>query len=190
MRLTFFMRWMLPSLAVVAAMVPAYAQQTVSTNRSTELRSRPDDAATLVRTLAAGTSVQVAADRSGPWKRVTAGSDTGWLRFMHLGGGAVVTTTESSTGTNVLTGFNRLLGGSKSNEVQARSATVGVRGFGKEDVERASANNSDFEKLKRYQTSAGEAERFASQSRLEFRTVAYLAKDAVTNVNGAKGATR
>ncbi len=190
MRLPQISRWLLPLLLASAA-IPALAQQAVPTNRTTDLRSRPEDASTLIRSLPEGTMVQPINERSGPWKRAKVGQDNGWVRMMHLRGGSTVVEAETSSGGGFFAAFNRLLGGSgERSNTQARSATVGIRGFSKEDVEKASANNSDFEKLKRYQTSGSDADRFANQNRLSSRSVAYLAQDAIANVNSAKGATR
>ena len=69
-----------------------------------------------------------------------------------------------------------------------QGATVGIRGFSKEDVERAELNPVELEKLKRYQVNDAQAQRLASEGRLAFRSVAYLAQDAVASANkqGAK----
>jgi hypothetical protein len=176
---------MLLSVAMLAAactMLPAHAQQSPSTNRATEMRQYPEDSSSLIRTLPDKTAVQVM-DRRGAWSRVRAGSETGWVRMIHLRGGTVVES-ESTSGGGFFAAFNRLLGGDRSSG-RAQSATVGVRGFSREDVERANFNPAEFDKLKRFQVTESDAQRFASQGRLAFRRIAYLSQDAVQNVNSA-----
>lgn len=173
-------------LTAVCAVVPAHAQQSPMTNRATEMRQYPEDGSTLIRALPDKTAVQVM-DRRGAWSRVRAGNDVGWVRMMHLRGGTVVEG-ESTSGGGFFAAFNRLLGGDRASG-RAQSATVGIRGFSREDVERANFNPAEFDKLKRHQATEADAQRFANQGRLAFRSVAYLSQDAVQNVNSA-GAQR
>jgi hypothetical protein len=168
----------MPLLAMLAISTTAQAQQPGFTNKSTDLRASPDDSAKLIRTLPEKTSVELL-ERRGPWNRVKVGADNGFIRMMHMGGGATVVATESSTGGSALAGFNKLLGGDRNSSGRAQAATVGVRGFSKDDLAKAQMNPAEFQKLKRYQVSAGDAQSFASQGRLAFRSVAYLAQDAV-----------
>jgi hypothetical protein len=173
-----------PFLAMLA--ISAGAQVPGLTNRSTDLRASPDDSAKLIRTLAEKTSVELL-ERRGAWNRVKAGADNGFVRMMHMGGGATVVASESTAGGGALAGFNKLIGGDRTSSGRAQSATVGVRGFSKDDVARAQMDPVAFAQLKRYQSSSGDAQSFASQGRLAFRSVAYLAQDAVAaNAGGRK----
>jgi hypothetical protein len=156
----------------------------LNTNRETDMRALPEDASALVRKLADRDSVTLM-ERRGPWSRVRAGTDVGWVRMMHLRGGSAIV--ESGQSAGVFGTLNAAL--SNTGSGRAQSATVGVRGFSKEDVARASFNPAEMEKLKRFQVSDGDAQRFASQGRLAFRSVAYLAQDAVRNVSGAQSAS-
>lgn len=169
-------------MVMASAAIPAHAQQSPMTNRATEMRQYPDETSNLIRTLPDKTNVQVT-ERRGAWSRVRAGNDTGWVRMMHLRGGTVVEG-ESSSGGGFFAAFNRLLSGDRASG-RAQSATVGIRGFSREDVERANFNPAEFDKLKRYQATESDAQRFASQGRLAFRSVAYLSQDAVQNMNSA-----
>ena len=171
-------------LAFAFVQPSAYADESSLTNRQTELRQAPDDSATLIRVLAEKTPTQVL-ERRGAWSRVKIdkSSDIGWVRMMHLRGGATVVETESSGG--FFASFNRLLSGNSRSNTRGQSATVGIRGFSREDVERAQLNPAEFEKLKRFQASQGDADRFATQGRLAFRRVAYLAQDAIDDANAA-----
>ena len=166
------------------------AQEPVLTNRATELRAAPDDTATVIQKLAEKTTVQVL-KRQGPWSQVKVGSQNGWVKMMHLRGGSsvVVESPAQSSSGGFMASFNKLLLGDRERGGQTRqSATVGVRGFSKEDVAKAEFNPVDFAKLKHFQASDADAQRFASQGRLVFRSVAYLSQDAIDGA--AKGAKR
>lgn len=169
----------------------AHAQE-VLTNRSTELRAAADDNAKVIQVLPEKTAVRVIV-RQGAWQQVRVGSNTGWVRMMHLrGGSSVVAEQETTTGSGMLAAFTRLLNSSsdrpRGTTQRAQSATVGIRGFSKEDVERAELNPAELEKLKRFQTNIAEANRFAGSGNLAFRSVAYLSRDAVeaSNPQGAR----
>ncbi|MBL8522601.1 MAG: SH3 domain-containing protein [Betaproteobacteria bacterium] len=169
------------ALLLAGCSFAAFAQ--VLTNKATELRVAPDDNARVIQTLANRTEVKVVV-RQGAWQQVKVGNDTGWVRMMHLRGGSSVVAEEQSPNSGFLAAFTRLLSGSNSGtgvrtSQRAQSATVGIRGFSRADVEAAEFNPAEFEKLKRFQTGDAEARRIASQGRLAFRSVAYLAQDAV-----------
>ena len=164
----------------------ALAQAPVLTNKATELRAAPDDTARVVQSLADKTAVTVLV-RQGAWQQVRVGTNTGWVRMMHLRGGSSVVAEQQSTSGGYLAAFTRLLtssnSGTRSTSQRAQSATVGIRGFSKEDVAAAELNPVELEKLKRFTSSDGDGRRLASQGRLAFRSVAYLAQDAVEAAN-------
>ena len=173
------------SLLGASAAFPAFAQEPLTTNRATELRAAPDDTAAIVKQLADKTPLQLQ-ERKGAWSRVKSANDTGWVRMMHLRGGATVVADEKSPSSGWLASFNRLLSGGGSarpTNQRAQSATVGIRGFSKEDVASAELNPAELEKLKRFQATDADAASLASQRRLAFRSVAYLARDAVDSAN-------
>ena len=175
----------------VSATFPALAQEPLTTNRATELRSAPEDVASIVKRLAEKTSLQLL-ERKGAWSRVKSGNDSGWVRMMHLRGGATVAVDEKTATGSWLARMERLLSGSASStratNQRAQSATVGIRGFSKEDVASAELNPAELEKLKRFQATDAAATRLANERRLAFRSVAYLAQDAVeaANTQGAR----
>ena len=174
------------SAALVCAL--ANAQETALTNRATDLRAGPDDTSTLIQSLADKTSVQVLKTQ-GPWRQVKVGTNTGWVRMMHIRGGSTVVTEQQTSGGGFMASMNKLFLGDRERSGQTRQgATVGIRGFSKEDVERAELNPVELEKLKRYQANDTQAQRLANEGRLAFRSVAYLAQDAVASANkqGAK----
>ena len=166
----------------------ALSQEPVLTNRATELRASPDDSAAVIQRLPEKTAVQVL-QRRGPWSQTKIGTNTGWVRMMHLRGGSSVVVEQQSSSGGFFSSFNRLLLGDRERTAQTRqSATVGIRGFSREDVERAELNPAELEKLKRYQANDAQARQLANQGRLAFRSIAYLAQDAVdaASKQGAK----
>ena len=170
------------------ASMAALAQEPVLTNRATDLRASPDDSAAVIQRLPEKTSVQVL-QRRGPWTQAKVGTNTGWVRMMHLRGGSSVVAEQQSSSGGFFSSFNRLLLGDRERGAQTRqSATVGIRGFSREDVERAELNPAELEKLKRYQANDAQAQQLANQGRLAFRRIAYLAQDAVeaASKQGAK----
>ena len=107
---------------------------------------------------------------------------------LQVRGAVVVESTSSGSSANSWV-TKMLLGDSGRSNQRTQSATVGIRGFSKDDLAKAEFNPAEFEKLKRYQVSDGDAQRFAAQGKLAFRGVAYLAQDAV-DASGAKGAKK
>lgn len=173
------------ALLGASAVTPVLAQDPLMTNRTTELRAAPDDTATVVKLLAEKAPVQLQ-ERKGAWSRVKSANDTGWVRMMHLRGGATIASDQQASGGGWLASMNRLLSGSASRTNQrAQSATVGIRGFSKDDLAQAELNPAEFAKLKRYQASSADAQQLAGQGSLAFRSVAYLAQDAVDGANAA-----
>ena len=161
------------------AIAPAIAQEPLTTNRSTELRSAPDDSATIIKQLAEKTPLQLQ-ERKGAWSRVKSGADMGWVRMMHLRGGATLVTDQQATGGGWLSGMSRLLsGGGSNNNQRAQSATVGIRGITEQDLRDAEPNPAALAKMKGYAVADSDARQLATQGNLAFRNVAYLANDAI-----------
>ena len=173
-------------LLAVTVALPALAQEPLTTNRSTELRSAPEDTASILKQLAEKAPLQLL-ERKGAWSRVKSGSDSGWVRMMHLRGGATVAVDEKTPSGSWLARMERLLSGSsgsnRTTNQRAQSATVGIRGFSREDVASAELNPAELEKLKRFQATDAAATRLANERRLAFHSVAYLARDAVEAAN-------
>lgn len=177
---------MLYSALLVCAFQPALAVAQPATNRATELRTAPDDSSAVIKLLADKTIVQVL-ERRGVWSRAKVANDVGWVRMMHLRGGVTIAPAEKSATDAWMAKMERLVVGAPAakgaSSQRAQAATIGIRGFSKEDVQRAELNPQEFEKLKRFQASDVAARRLASEQRLAFRGVAYLARDAVEAVN-------
>ena len=173
-------RRMVIGLLLAGSSLAVSAQTSVLTNRATELRSAADDMAKVIQLLPEKTEVRVLV-RQGAWQQVRAGANTGWVKMMHLRGGSSIVAEQQSTGGGFLAAFNRLLAGSDRPQTgqRAQSATVGIRGFSKEDVTSAELNPAELERLKRFQATDSDANALARERRLAFRSVAYLARDAV-----------
>lgn len=172
------------TLLATCAVTTAQAQA-VMTNRATELRAAADDAAKVIQSLPDKTEVRVVI-RQGAWQQVRVGNNTGWVRMMHLRGGSSIVAEQQSSSGGFFAAFTKLLAGTNdrpSGNQRAQSATVGIRGFSKEDVAAAELNPAELEKLKRFQANDAEARNLASQRRLQFHSVAYLAQDAVEAAN-------
>ena len=181
-------RWIRRTMVLCALLVcPAalYAQEPVLTNRATDLRAAPDDSAVLLRALPERTAVQQL-ERKGAWTRVKIDRDSGWVRMMHLRGGAVIVESEQTASGGFFGGFSRLLGAKPGSGPRSQNATVGIRGFSEEDLRKAELNPAELAKLKRYQANDADARRLAEQGKLQFRSVAYLAQDAVDGARGGR----
>ena len=151
-----------------------YAQEPLFTNRATEMRAAPDDAAKVVRALPEKSAVQQL-QRKGAWTMVqfTTGTDkspvkeTGWIRMMHLRGGVVVVAPQSSSDGGFMSSFNRMLSGNSGrSSTQAQSATVGIRGLSPEELKTASPDAAALAKMNSYKSDKPEAERFAKEAKL------------------------
>ena len=184
-----FIKRLVTGLSLAVASLAVSAQVSVLTNRSTELRAAGNDMAKVIQLLPDKAEVRVLV-RQGAWQQVRAGANTGWVKMMHLRGGSSIVAEQQSSGGGFLAAFSRLLAGSDRPQTgqRAQSATVGIRGFSKEDVASAQLNPAELERLKRFQATDSDANALANEKRLAFRSVAYLARDAVeaSNAPGAR----
>jgi len=159
--------------AVIAALAltgfTAYAQESVTTNRATELRANPDDSALSLQSLAPQAKVQVI-ERKGAWSKVKTETQTGWVRMMHLRGGVTIEEAPQSgsrsSGGGFLAGFNRMLGGNQQTNRRAQSATVGIRGLSAEELKTASPNPRALAEMKSFVCNQSDAEKFAKDVNL------------------------
>jgi hypothetical protein len=141
------------------------AQEIVATNRATEVRAQPEDAALSLQSLPAQAKVQLL-ERKGAWSRVKTESQTGWVRMMHLRGGVTIEEAQPQTKSgSFLSGFNRLLGGSQGS-AKAQNATLGIRGLSPEELQGAAPNPQALAKTKSFVVSKTDAEQFAKAANL------------------------
>jgi hypothetical protein len=144
------------------------AQEVVNTNRATDMRAAPDDAAAVVQMLPPQSKLQVL-ERRGAWTRVkgaAADAPSGWVRMMHLRGEVAVEQSAPPSSGGFLGGVNRLLGGSKQTNTRAQSATLGIRGLSPEELQAAQPNPQALAKTKSFAATKPDAEQFAKEASL------------------------
>jgi len=164
----------------------AVAQETIFTNRATELRAEPSDSAVVIKALPDKSPVQQL-QRSGAWSKVKSDTQIGWVRMMHLRGGAVLVQPESGGGSSFFSGAAKLLGGSGNSTTKAQNASLGIRGLSKEDLQLAEPDAVALEKMQGYKAKKDDAERFAKEAKLIRTSVDYGEMDAsVKPVKGGK----
>jgi len=164
----------------VAALASAAvcAQETAFTNRATELKAEPRlDAATLT-TLAEGTSVK-AIERQSGWTRIEANQKTGWVRVFHLRFQSIVSQSEDSGGSSLL---SFLKGPQRAPSKQ--TAAIGIRGLSEEDLKNASPDPEALKKLQSFKVDRQSGESFAREAKLAATRVDYVDSD------DSPGATR
>ena len=149
---------------LLALPLAGFAQDQAFTNRSTELKEKPEANASTLATLPENTGVKVVA-RAGAWTRVEAAGRTGFVRVFHLRFPATVEGASSSGGSNPFSAIGGFLSGQKSDD-RARVATTGVRGLSKEDVKNASPDEAALKSLQGYRADKPAAERFAREGKL------------------------
>ncbi len=151
-------------LAFCAAFA-ASAEETQTTNRVTNVRAQPDESAPSLQVLSAQTKVQLL-ERKGAWSRIKTDSQTGWVRMMHLRGGAILEEQPQSgakTGGGFMSGVNKLFGGSQQSNQRAQNATLGVRGLSPEELQTATPSPQQLAALKSFSVDKMDAERFARE---------------------------
>ena len=112
-------------------LMPAWVQEAVTTNRMTDLRAAPEDSA---RDPPFGRKPPMQTlQRRGALDLIKVGMDTGWVRMMHLRGGRLWWRGETDRFDFFLSiDCWRLC----NTNQRAQGATLGIRGFSKEDVAR------------------------------------------------------
>jgi hypothetical protein len=167
---------MIRSLAfvlLIAAAPAAFAQESASTSRSTELKDQGSSEARTVTTLREGTAVKVL-QRSGGWARVDAGGgQVGWIRVFHLRFAAVAESGSSSGASGALSSIGSLFGGSRNTSAKTSIATTGIRGLSPEDLKNAAPDAEALKRAQGYRADKAAAERFAREGKLTAASVDY-----------------
>ena len=158
------------AFALVALSCMAGAQEQAFTNRSTELKEQGAADGRVLATLPENTPVRVLA-RGGGWTRIDAGGTPGWVRVFHLRFPAVAETSSSSG--NALTGLGSALGIGKQRPQAANTATTGIRGLDKEQVQSASPDAEALRRLQSFRVDRAAAERFAREGKLDEVSIDY-----------------
>lgn len=165
------------AVSVLLALVAQSASAQLATNKATDLRAQNDEASRLIRQLPNKTKVEALERAVGLWRRVKVESDIGYVKFMHIGGGATVVQSESTSG-SVMGDFNRFLGGGGSGARKNEVATVGIRGLDEQSLKEAEPNLAALAAMKRFEATDSDARRVASQGNVRASSVAYIAGDA------------
>jgi hypothetical protein len=168
-RILFFVGVVAMSIAPIAQ---THAQETLTTNRATELRAEADDNAPILQALSAQAKVTLV-QRKGAWTKVKTETQTGWVRMMHLRGAVTVEAASTQTKSGgFLSGMNRFLGGSQPNNQRAQSATLGIRGLSPEELKTATPDAKQLAAMNANGASRSDAERFAKEVPLTKTSVA------------------
>jgi len=129
--------------------------------RATELKKEPATDAPTVSELQENTNVE-ALERRGGWTRVKAGAAEGWVKMLVLRYGTPDRQGES--GLSQL--FNVARTGASGTQV-----TTGVRGLEAEQIANAQPNPAELQKMQGYAATPDGAAAFASQAKLQARSV-------------------
>ncbi len=154
------------ALALVAPLLLADARPGLTVHE-TVLRSDPAGDAVAVATLPAETELSVF-ERLGGWYRVQADAGAGWLRLASL-------RFPSTAQRQADSGVDQLLNSMRSGTYAGRSGTTtGVRGLDANDINNASANESQLEKLEGLASTPDAGRAFATAGGLQPVTVAQI----------------
>lgn len=162
------MRCLYALLLCVSIAVPAYAEQTAYTVRSTEIKQQPFSDAATVTKLNQNTSVNIV-KRQGGWVRITSESGKGWVKMLSLRSNG----TAASRGDS---GLKSLFNIGRSGSSGFTVAT-GVRGLSEEDLKSAKPDTRELEKLQNYAVNKSKAEKFARDAKLKSQQLDYLSSN-------------
>lgn len=157
------------------------------TTRTTDLQAQAQSDAATLASLPQNTRVDVLR-RVGAWDEVkTPAGQTGWVRMLNLRFNEDASKGGSAAGT--LSALSGLLSTGRTSNTA--TVTTGVRGLSEEDLQNASANPAELEKMKKYAASKEAAQAFARRSKLSAAKVDYLPESAATTAadSGVNDAT-
>lgn len=148
----------------VQAQTPAPAADTLIVKRATQLRESPAEAAPALAPLAAQSTVTRLAARSGPWIEVrSAQGVSGWIHMFDVGTTPVAQGGNFATG--ALRGLSSLFGGGNA-LAPTRTATIGIRGLGAEDITHTQPNLTSVALAEALRQDATQARQFATAAAL------------------------
>lgn len=154
---------------VLLLLYAGWAQAGVGTIiNDAELRAKPKIDAAPGAQIKAKTPVEIL-DTQGAWVEIkTTAGERGWLRLMNVRPGEkkhwseTVTASVGSVGAVVRTAST------------GSTATTGVKGISKEDLAKATPDFAEVKLLDRFQVSAADAQKFASDARIHPQKVGVL----------------
>jgi hypothetical protein len=119
-------------------------------------------------------------ERRGAWTKVQSDSNVGWVRMMHLGGGATLVNAQPLTAaTGLLSEMEKALRGNENPRPRAQAGAMGIRGLTPEQLRVASANTQALAKVKTFSSSEEDAKRFALEAQLRRSNSAHAAMERV-----------
>ena len=151
-------------LILIALAAPIYvlAGDTGTALKADTLRKEPFADAKTVGSLAKNDSVEILS-KKGAWLQVKSKKTTGWVRLLSVKRGSA-----SSSGSSVA---DIASGRTGTGEVVS---TTGIRGLSAEELKAAKFNEEEMKKMESYQTSASNAQSFASAGGLSATKMAHL----------------
>ena len=152
--------------ALVAS--PLALAEPASLLKPTELRSQPQNTASVVDTLQTKDSVDITA-RKGAWANVkTSAGKSGWVRMLNLRTGSGQ---RGDAGIGALASVFKT--GSSGNTV-----STGVKGLSAEQLQNATPNPAEVQRLNTYAVKVADARSFAKQGKLAVKQVEPLPETA------------
>ncbi|PXX46510.1 SH3 domain-containing protein [Undibacterium pigrum] len=160
----------IPFFMIAVLLAGNVMADSATTSQSTDLMDKASLDATVIRTLASQTRVELL-QVGGAWTNVkTSSGQAGWVKLTAL-------RFDASPGSNAApvsggNGFNALLTGGRTSNTG--SVGTGVKGLDKEDLRRASPNYSELQKMQANAVSKDSARSFAQRSNLPAVNVEYM----------------
>ena len=150
----------------------------------TTLHTSASPSSSVVTRIAQGTTVEVTG-LSKRWARVRLeGGGKGWVLTSHIQMG---TTGEDGDGAGWFRNLTGWLSPKRKQTTTASTATIGIRGLQREDIENAQPNLVELARMEDFRASAKSARRHAERHRLVAIGVAYMESGpgAATAASGA-----
>lgn len=155
------------ALCLLFGLMPtAWAGGYAYTIRATELKAKPYSDAQTLATLAPRSKVEVLARRSG-WTQVKSVSFSGWVKMLSL---QLESNAQSKRGDSGLGSLFNVAATGKSGS----TVTTGVRGLSEEQLKNAQPDAKALQAAKRNAVSKQDAQRFATEGKLEAQSVDYM----------------
>jgi uncharacterized protein YgiM (DUF1202 family) len=143
----------------------AFAAETATALKATEIKAGPYRDAKTIGSLAKGDKVEILA-RQGGWYQVKSSKGQGWTRMLNIRRGEART---RRLDTGELVGLAS--GRAGTGQVVA---TTGIRGLNEEELKKAKYNESEIEKVESFATTSDKARKFAAAGKLKAQKLDYL----------------
>jgi hypothetical protein len=155
------------ALCLLFGLVPvAWAGGYANTIRPTELKAKPFADAQTLTTLLPRTRVEVLA-RKASWTQVKTATASGWVKMLSL---QLESSGQGKRGDNGLSALFNVAATGRSGS----TVTTGVRGLSEEQLKNTKPNPQALQAAKRYAVSREEAQRFATEGKLNPQSAGYL----------------